>query len=186
MKATKKGKTGRISVTEALKILLPTYQVHDAAVQLTMATHANKCRLWCNGNLLAPDYIAKALKIVAHVEKDGRVTGDVVSSTREAWQPQQDGYRFELDTAEVKALLPKPAEWRRGPVLKHDWRAIDIEIVWRCIDQKTGKVRVPESQNKLAEDVLTWLQENGKNCPAKSEMDEAVKDWCAPLRKLQK
>src|SRR5262249_30430513 len=52
--------------------LLPTYQAHEAAMQLTLATQTNKCRLWCDDNLLAPDYIAKALKIVAHVEKDGR------------------------------------------------------------------------------------------------------------------
>src|SRR5262249_30430514 len=108
-------------------------------------------------------------------------TGHVVSSTHSAWQQQPDSYRWELAAAEVKALLPQAAKWRRGPVLKHDWCAIYIEIVRRCIDPRTGKVKVPESQNKLAEDMLLWLQNNGKNCPADSEMEKAVSDWCASL-----
>jgi hypothetical protein len=104
----------RISITEALEILLPTYPAHDAAVRLTAATHANKCRLWCNNNLLAPDYVTKALKVVAHVEEDGRWRAEVVSGAREAWQCQPGDYRFELDAEEVKALLPQAQKRTRG------------------------------------------------------------------------
>ena len=57
----------------------------------------------------------------------------------------------------------KPPERRRGPVLKHDWHAIDAEIARRCIDPKTGRVQVPKSENKLADNVLDWLANSSKN-----------------------
>jgi hypothetical protein len=82
--------------------------------------------------------------------------------------------------------LTPPAPRRRGGVLKHEWHAICAEIARRCINPKTGRVQVPKSENKLAEDMLTWLAESGKNCPATSEMRDAVKHICAALRTAQK
>src|SRR6266480_2342793 len=93
--------------TGALRLMLssdPNRSIHDAAKDLTDWTHRNKCRLWCNGNLLPPDYIATSLMIVARIEADGRPRADVVSSTREAWVRQ--AYNFELDADEIRALLP--------------------------------------------------------------------------------
>jgi hypothetical protein len=123
---------GRISVTEALGILAPAYNnnFHAAAVRLTTATHANECRLWCNGNLLAPDYIAKALIVVACLEKDGRWRGDVVSSRREAWDPDYGPYHFGLDPAEVKKLPPNARGRHQGK------RAIDPDEV--LLDEMDG------------------------------------------------
>jgi hypothetical protein len=193
-----KAEAGRVSVTEALELLRPTYKPHDAAAQLTLTTHANKCRLWCNGNLLAPDHIARALRIVAHIEKDGRCWGEVVSSTHSAWQlvtvkgPVVNGQgEHELDADEVKALLPQPQKStgapgrRRGPVTTHDWHYIDGEIARRCVD-KTGRVLVPKSENRLATAMLNWLPTQGIDPPARSAMREAVKHICAALRKAQK
>jgi hypothetical protein len=195
-KAAKSEPQRRISVTQALEMLLPVYRAHDAAVQLSLASCANKCRLWCNGELLAPDYITMALKVVARPEEDGGWRAEVVSSTREAWEHPPDYYRWELDAAEVKALLPLPtgrqadnvqlAARRRGPPTTHAWHTIDGEIARRCIDPRTGRVHVPKSESKLAKDVLVWCQEQGWAEPAVSEMREAVKRVCAALRTVQK
>jgi len=95
-----------MSPTEALELLLESkFFIHAAAARLTTATHTNECRLWCNENLLAPDYISMSLMIVARTEADGRPRADVVSSVREAWVPQ--AYNFEFDADQVRALLPQ-------------------------------------------------------------------------------
>ena len=95
-----------IAPTEALKLLLESkFSIHAAAARLTTAIRTNECRLWCNENLLPPDYIAMSLMIVGRTEADGRPRADVVSSAREAWV--QQAYNFELDTDEVRALLPQ-------------------------------------------------------------------------------
>jgi hypothetical protein len=78
-------------------------------------------------------------------------------------------------------LLPN----RRGRVVTHDWFAICGEIARRCIDS-SGRVKVPKSETRLAKDVAGWLQEQGKNDPADSEMRAAVKQICAALRRAQK
>ena len=61
-----------ISPTEALKLVLsrdPNRSIHEAARVLTEWMHGNNCRLWCNGNLLHPKYIATSLKIVARLKR---------------------------------------------------------------------------------------------------------------------
>jgi hypothetical protein len=80
----------------------------------------------------------------------------------------------------------RPPPRRRGPVMTHDWFSICGEIARRCIDPRTGRVTVPKSENKLAEDLLKWLSEQGIDPPAPSEMREAVKRVCAALRPVQK
>jgi hypothetical protein len=66
------------------------------------------------------------------------------------------------------------------------WFGICAEIARRCVDPKTGRVQVPKSENKLAEDVLDWLAEIGEGQPSISEMREAVKRVCATLRMVQR
>ena len=83
------------------------------------------------------------------------------------------------------ALQPPPR--RRGlPPDTERWWGICAEIARRCINEKTGLVAVPKSENKLAESVLGWLEENGQGQPSTSEMRAAVKHICAALRKAQK
>src|SRR6267154_2481463 len=94
--------TAKIDPTRALQ-LLSVFNPHEAAASLTEAAYANKCRLWCNGNLLPPQYIATSLRLVAIPEPDGRWRGEVVSAVREAWESAT--YVFELDETEVVALL---------------------------------------------------------------------------------
>jgi hypothetical protein len=76
----------------------------------------------------------------------------------------------------------RPPERRRGPVLKHEWHAIDGEIARRCIDPKTRLLKIPKSERKLSKAMLDWCQEKYKKEPAESEMREAVKAVCAALR----
>jgi hypothetical protein len=97
-----KPSTTKIDPTRALLQLLPKLTAHAAAVRLTTALHSNDCRLWCNGNLLPPQYIATALRLIAVPEVDGRWRGEIVSAVREAWEPGT--YIFELDETEVAAV----------------------------------------------------------------------------------
>ena len=77
---------------------------------------------------------------------------------------------------------PARPERRRGPVLKHDWHAIDGEIARRCINPQTRLLEIPKSERKLANDMLGWCREKYDKEPAESEMREAVKAICAALR----
>jgi hypothetical protein len=80
----------------------------------------------------------------------------------------------------------RPPQRRRGPILKHDWLAIAGEIARRCVDPKTGRVAVPKKESALVAEMCTWCNEQGWAVPATSEMSEAVRCICAPLRTVQK
>ena len=80
----------------------------------------------------------------------------------------------------------RPPERRRGPILKHEWHAIDGEIARRCINPKTRLLEIPKSERKLAADMLEWCQEKYEKEPAESEMRDAVKAICAALRAVYK
>jgi hypothetical protein len=109
----------RIDPTRALQRLLPAFTAHAAAARLTTAVQSNECRLWCNGDLLPPQYIATALRLIAISDVDGRWRGEIVSAVREAWEPIS--YVFVLDEAEVATLLPTaPAKLRSGSLAPAD------------------------------------------------------------------
>ena len=135
-----------VSPTEALKLLLDSNpSIHAAAERLTTAMRTNECRLWCNGNLLSPDYIATSLVVVARTEADGRPRADVVSSVREPWVRQV--YKFEFDAEEVCArLLP--------PINKAEARAlIDDKSTDRVI--APGQPAAAESPDSTS--TKSWL-----------------------------
>jgi hypothetical protein len=134
------------------------------------------------------------LKIVGMVGlSDAFVEGDV-----EGRRLQLAGRLFFVRTADLNKHYPVgaaaqparqsdlPPPRRRGPVVTHDWFSICGEIASRCVDPATGRVRLPKSENKLAEAVLDWLADSGQNSPAVSEMREAVKRVCARLREAQR
>jgi hypothetical protein len=75
---------------------------------------------------------------------------------------------------------------RRGPAATYDWFAICGEIARRCVDPKTGRVRVPENESQLARYVLQWCEDQDLGQPADSEMRKAVRRMCAALRTVQK
>jgi hypothetical protein len=97
----------RITPTDALQILLPTYVGAEAALRLTVAMRASKCRLWCNGNPVAPG-ILLTLAVKPREETDGRWSATIVSTAREAWEHPPDYYLWEFDRNEVVPLLPPP------------------------------------------------------------------------------
>ena len=102
--------SGRISVNDAFQLLLAALKKpHVAAERLHKAWQENACRLWCNGNLLDPNYIRVALAV--RVANRHRIK--VVSATREAWERKR--YRWQVDAAEIAApLLPPPSSDRRA------------------------------------------------------------------------
>jgi hypothetical protein len=89
-------------------------------------------------------------------------------------------------TAATQSDDSRPPERRRGPLTTHDWHSIDGEIARRCIDPKTSRVAVPKKESALVADMRTWCKEQGWAAPATSEMSEAVRRVCAPLRTVQK
>jgi hypothetical protein len=89
-------------------------------------------------------------------------------------------------TAAHRSDDTRPPERRRGPILKHEWHAIDGEIARRCINPKTRLLEIPKSERKLAADMLEWCQQKYEKEPAESEMRDAVKAICAALRAAYK
>jgi len=105
------------------------------------------------------------------------------------WQPGLDElWPVEAPTAgEQREDDLRPPPRRPGPPPDTErWWGICAEIARRCIDEKTGRVAVPKSENKLADDVLDHLAEIGQGRPSPSEMRAAVKYICAALRKVQR
>jgi len=102
----------RITPTDALQVLLPAYAAAEAAIRLTLAMRANKCRLWCNGNPVALG-ILLTLAVEPRQEPDGRWSATIVSTAREAWKHPPDYYVWEFDDNEVS--LPPPATSADNP-----------------------------------------------------------------------
>jgi hypothetical protein len=173
---------------------MPAFSPPAAADELTRAIHDGRCHPYCRGAAIRSN-LAPRLMVVARLENDGSWVARVENVAYTAEQPV-DVWEFEID--EVRALLPRkneserpvdslaPSPRRRGPVVTHDWFSICGEIARRCVDEKTGRVKVPKRESGLAKDVLDWLAKSGKNCPAVSEMREAVKRVCARLREAQR
>jgi hypothetical protein len=183
-----------ISPTGALELLLSSGQycaIHDAAKDLTEWTHRNKCRLWCNGNLLRPDYITDSLRIVARTEADDRPRAEVVSSVREAWEGGRTAYTFELDADEVKRQLllliqPKSSSPPAQPSLPASEPAPSPpEASATRETERQQLLRLPEKPQFEGrtkwrpKDVLDWFKETIKNHP--QEPGESKNKWAQRL-----
>lgn len=83
--------------------------------------------------------------------------------------------------AGIEAPPPRP----RGSPRTHDWFSICGEIARRCVNPANGRVEVPK-QNALVNEMLIWLDDQNLARPAASEMAEAVRRVCAPLREVQR
>jgi len=88
--------------------------------------------------------------------------------------------------SEIDRILDASPRRPVGRRPKHQWLAIHAEIASRCVDPKTGRVRMPKSERKLAQAMLQWCRDKYKKEPAESEMREAVRVFCATLRPLEK
>ena len=102
-----------------------------------------------------------------------------------ATPPPEEDPAPELRPSEIDQILEGLPRRPVGRPAKHDWQAINAEIARCCIDQKTGRVKVPKSERKLAQAILKWCQDNNKKEPAESEMRDAVRAVCTALRPLQ-
>jgi hypothetical protein len=105
--STKPTPISPISPTEALKLVLsqdPNRSIHDVAQDLNEWARRNWVRLWCNGNLVPPHFIATSLLMVARHEADGRPRVDVVpTGPGVGWE--KPAYNFAFDADEVRARL---------------------------------------------------------------------------------
>jgi hypothetical protein len=100
------------------------------------------------------------------------------------WQPDVMKIWPAITPGEKDNQAPSPRNAGRPRV--YEWHAIDGEIARRCIDPKTGRLRVPANERKLSRDVLEWCGDKIAREPTESEMRKAVKAVCAALRSAQK
>jgi hypothetical protein len=154
----------------------------DPDRELLPPSHWTKCQLWWRSE-------AKTLIVRSRDRSDPKgPDGDIGQSHSYAyyvWRPDLEKIQPTTLAAAAPAQPTQPPR-RRGPPTTHDWHSIDGEIARRCIDPKTGRVRVPKSERKLAEGLLHWLSDQNMDQPAESEMREAVRRVCAALRTVQK
>jgi hypothetical protein len=128
---TTKKKRGRISPTEALRLLRRRgVEPMQAAVALTNAIHASVAfQVWCEGNVVSL-HMRPDIRVVAR--KDGRRWVAEVESISHQWPGAH--YRWEFDANKVQALrkaethpaaseaeLTEPRRRRPGPKYKDDW-----------------------------------------------------------------
>ena len=142
--------SGRLSPTEALCLLMASgLSAHDAADRLNTGIRTNKCRLWCDGNMVPVAYIVTSLVAVARTEADDRWRADVVSSTREPWEKPAASYVFEFEAVEVKALLPPTPEPQPEPPAAP--KPQPKKKVKRARRGRRSKPKPPESEAKPPE-----------------------------------
>jgi hypothetical protein len=157
--------TSPISPTEALKLALsrdPHRSIHDVVQDLTEWIRRNRCRLWCNGNLLSPDYIATSLVVVARTEADSRPRADVVSSVRELWVQQV--YKFEFDADEVRALLPSNSDDLTCPPQTTPEPTAQPEAIEKETSQPTTPETKPKDETKIS--TKTWITAEARGMKA--------------------
>jgi hypothetical protein len=169
-----------IGATNLVLSSSPNRSIHDVIQDLVEWARRNKCRLWCNGNVVAPHFIATSLQMVVVTEADGRPRVDVVPAGAVGWVQQV--YKFEFDADELRTLLPPaaravkpnttpmppaPKEWNltkrwvydqmykdRFPVADHDYVATLHKhccLEHRKIEQKTIANYVSEIRKELRE-----------------------------------
>jgi hypothetical protein len=179
----------RCTLTQAIGILAPLSPT-KAANRLTQGVHDKDCRLYCNGKKV-PYNIASRLRVMVQFENDGSWVARI-ENVAYAAGGVQPATVWELEVDEVRALRENdraslaPPPRRRGPVVTHDWFSICGEIARRCIDPKTGRVRVPKKGSSLVRDMRKWCEDQGWAEPARSEMSEAVRRVCAALKPAEK
>jgi hypothetical protein len=157
---------------------------------------AAEARLILAPEFWQPNEIWAEIKPPAPPEVDPRVEGNWYSLSLGSWhyfvrRAELDKHYPPLTPTPRASVEPdndplRPPPRRRGPTTTHDWHSIDGEIARRCIDPKSGRVKVPKNESALARDMLTWCQERGWEEPADSAMREAVRCVCAALRSVQK
>jgi hypothetical protein len=194
----------RISPTQAVKLVFssdPDRSIHDAARDVTEWMYRNKCRLWCDGNLLSVDYITTSLVVVARLE------AHVKSSVREAWDPT--AYTFEFDEDEIRALLPRSRPAVHAPLSNQEPPQVkespptsepapsppDAPAAQELSPEKADRpklLQLPEEPQSQFEDLrkwrpeeaMKWLKQAMKDRPQKP--DESKNAWAERLYEQMK
>jgi hypothetical protein len=154
----------RISIDDALRLLLTAYPPHAAAERLNAAWRDNTVRLWCNGKLLPPDFIRTELVVLARIEGDGRTRAEVVPA-RGAWEDKP--YTFEVDEAEVMALLPSaPKRLPPGPRPRGNWPTLIRRELARMGRKRVEELRksgeLRDHLENFLEQKLKWVPQDPK------------------------
>jgi hypothetical protein len=84
------------------------------------------------------------------------------------------------------ARIEAPPSRRRGPATTHDWMSICGEIAARCINPRDGRLVVPVKDSAIVASMRIWFLDKNLAVPATTEMSEAVRRVCAPLREVQR
>jgi hypothetical protein len=143
----------RISIDAALQRLLRVCSPHAAAERLNIALRANTVRLWCNGTLQPPSFIRTEIVAQARIEADGRARAEVVPA-RGAWEDKP--YRWEVDPAEVAALLPATRN-KPGPKPTGDWH---VELARFLIAKARDNPDALDNIEQLVRDAREALEDS--------------------------
>jgi len=84
------------------------------------------------------------------------------------------------------AGIEAPPPRRRGPATTHDWMSICGEIAARCINPRDGRLVVPVKDSAIVASMRIRFLDKNLAVPATTEMSEAVRRVCAPLREVQR
>jgi hypothetical protein len=158
----------RCSPTEALNILIPTFEPTAAAAELTRAIHdgPERCRLYCDGDVVKPHFAPRLMVVARFDDKEWRWTADIVSAVGEAWEKpdkpvykwgtrdelEAAPYQWELEVDKVKALLPQPK-----PELEKPWPTVSGSVNWSPSAILTPATPTDAPQTKLTEEEIRYL-----------------------------
>ena len=165
----------RCSQTEALHILMNGgLLAHPAAARLDQAVKTNDCELWHDGELMAPDYFARLLVIVARLEADGSWQADIRGNPL---RPMVPGKRwiFEFDADQVRALLLRandrpseppahdraqlPQRYRPGTRYTDDWPLEMVPELIRIAHHPVDREMLGNLEGQLVPHMKKYLEE---------------------------
>ena len=128
------------------------------------------------------DYFASYFRVTIE-QADGGWTAIMTTTARIAMAPA-DWFKWTVSAAGVNRLLKSelPSGRKRGRKPKFAYSDIDREITQRCIDKKTGQLKVPDNESKLVKAMLDWCAEKYDEFPGVTQMQAAVKRVCGTLR----
>ena len=115
----------RLPLQEGFRRLLPFYDAPAVVGEMIEAAwRENRLRLYCNGTLLAPGYIKRALLLLVMHDADGRPQCRIGPAGPLGWE--QTDYIWEVDAEGFEALAPPTSTlkstrrqtWRHSPRLK--------------------------------------------------------------------
>jgi hypothetical protein len=174
--SARKPPPGTTTIDQAFQKLLRQHEPHVACEQLNAALRAGRVKLFANGAITSPSFIAGHLLVTATASGGGWIAE--MTALRALAQPS---YVWTVSGLDGLLELPTDPPRRRGRKAKWDWPTICGEIARRC-HNKSGHLEVPENERELARDMLEWCREEYDAEPAESEIRDAVKAVCARLR----